>query len=132
MCSSIGSSRLKTRQTPRWSPDVEHAPVSIQYRFFHHLRQSRMRTHRVHQFCFGGLEIHRDHVALDQLGDLSSDHVRSKERARRLVEDHLHQTLILAERNRLAVSDEWKSADANVDLFLLRRLLGQPDRGNLW
>src|SRR5260370_41141166 len=58
--------------------------------------------------------------------------MRSKERDGRLVEDHLHQPLILAERDSLAVSDEWKSADANFDVFLFRRLLGQSDRGNLW
>jgi len=29
-----------------------------------------MREDRVHQLFLGGLEVHRDHIALDQLGDL--------------------------------------------------------------
>src|SRR3954452_14234722 len=79
-------------RTPQWLPDcsaetgglpctrtrhshVEHAPISVEHRFLHHLGQGRMREDRVHQLFLSGLEIHRDHVALDQLGHLGADHV---------------------------------------------------------
>ncbi len=90
-----------------------------------------MREYGVHELFFRGLEIHRDHVALDELGHFGADHVRAEKLAGLLVEDHLHQALILAERDRLAVADERKTPDADVEFLLLRRLLGQPDRGDL-
>jgi hypothetical protein len=36
------------------------------------------------------------------------------------VEDHLHEALVLAERDGLAVADEREAADADVELLLLR------------
>ena len=56
---------------------VEHAPVGVEHRLLHRLRDGRMREDGVHQLFFGGLEIHRDHIALDQLGDFRADHVRA-------------------------------------------------------
>ena len=55
--------------------DVQDAPVGVEHRFLHHLRQGRMREHRVHQLLFGRLQVHGDHIALDQLGNLGADHV---------------------------------------------------------
>src|SRR5262245_65899874 len=48
-----------------------------------------------------------------------------------LVEDHLDEALVLAQRDRLAVAYERKAADADIELVLLRRLLGEADRGDL-
>src|SRR5262245_29821997 len=48
-----------------------------------------------------------------------------------LVEDHLDETLVLAQRDRLAVAYERKAADADIELVLLRRLLGKADGGDL-
>src|SRR6516165_551406 len=90
-----------------------------------------MREHGVHQLFFRGLEIHRDHITLDQLGDLGADHMRAEELARFFVENHLDQSLILAKRDGLAVADEWKAADANVELLVLGRLFGESDRSDL-
>ena len=38
-----------------------------------------MREDRVHQFCFGGFEVHGDDEALDELGHLGSDQMRAEE-----------------------------------------------------
>ena len=90
-----------------------------------------MREDRVHQLFLGGLEVHRHHVALDQLGDFGADHVRAQELPGLLVEDHLDHALVLAERDRLAVAGERETADADVELLLLGGLLGEADRGDL-
>src|ERR1700704_5309657 len=44
---------------------VQHTPISIEHRFLHHLRQSRVREDGVHQFFFSGLQVHGHHIALD-------------------------------------------------------------------
>src|SRR5471032_110294 len=54
---------------------IQHASISIQHRFLHHLRQRWVREDRVHQLVFCRLQIHRHHIALDQLGDFGTDHV---------------------------------------------------------
>ena len=90
-----------------------------------------MREDGVHQLFFGGLQVHRHHVALDQLGDLGADHVGADERSGLLVEDHLDQALVLAERDRLAVADEREAADADLELLVLGGLLGEADRSDL-
>ena len=56
-----------------------------------------MREDGVHQLLFRGFEVHRHHVALDQLGDLGSHHMRAEQRPGLLVEDHFDQALVLAE-----------------------------------
>src|SRR5580704_3714464 len=111
--------------------NIQHPPIRIQHRFLHHLRQCRMREHGVHQLFFGGLQIHRHHVTLNELGDFGADHVGAEQLAGLLVEDHLDQALVLAERDRLAVADEGEAADADLDLLLLSRLLGEADGGDL-
>src|SRR5664280_2479669 len=90
-----------------------------------------MRKYRVHQFFFRGLEIHRHYIALDQFGYFGANHVCAEQLAGLLVKDHLHQPLIFPHCDRLAVSDERKVADADVDLLFLCRLFGEPDRSYL-
>src|SRR6266566_10078634 len=90
-----------------------------------------MRKDGVHQLLFGGFEIHRDHVTLDQLGHFGPYHVRAEEGPAVFVKDHLDQALVLAERDRLPVAHERKAADSNVELLILRSLLGETDRSNL-
>src|ERR1043166_9063669 len=111
--------------------DVQHAAVGVEHRLFHHFRQRRMREDGVHQLFFGGLQIHRHHVALDQFGHLGTDHVRADERTGLLVEDDFDQPLVLAHRDRLAVADEGKAPDPHVDLLFLGGRLGQAHRGDL-
>jgi hypothetical protein len=86
-----------------------------------------MREHGVHELFFGRFQIHRDHVALDQFGDFRADHVNAEKLSGLFVEDHFHQALILAERDCLAVADEGETADADIELLLFGRLLGEPD-----
>ena len=90
-----------------------------------------MREHGVHQFFFGGFQIHRHYVTLDQFGDFGADHMRAEQLPGLLVEDDLHQALILAQRNRLAVADEGKAADADVELLLFGRLFGKAHGSDL-
>src|SRR3954464_4353989 len=76
----------------RWRPsNIQNPSIRIEHSFLHHLRQGRMREHRVHQLFFGRLQVHRDDVALDQLGDFSTDHMGAEELTSLLVEDHLDQ-----------------------------------------
>src|SRR5947207_804217 len=82
-----------------------------------------MREDGVHKLLFRGLQIHGYDITLDQLGHLGADHVGAEERAGLLVEYHLHQALILAERDRLAVADEGKAADTDLELLFLGALL---------
>src|SRR5207253_6428552 len=82
-------------------------------------------------FFFRGLQVHGDYVALDQFGYFGADHVRAEQLPGLLVEDHLDQALILAERNRLAVADERETADADLATVLFRSRLGQTDGSNL-
>src|SRR5713226_5234474 len=57
-------------------------------------------------------------------------HVRAEEGPAVFVKDHLDQALVLAERDRLPVAHERKAADSNVELLILRSLLGETDRSN--
>src|ERR1700688_1886167 len=113
------------------SSHIQNATIRIQHRFLHHLRQRRMREHGVHELFFRGLQVHGDDVALDQLGHFHADHVRAEQLSGLFVEDHFHQALILAERDRLAIADEGKAADADVDFLVLGGLLGKTDGCNL-
>ena len=86
-----------------------------------------MREDRVHQFFFCGLEIHRDHVALDQFGNFRADHVRAQQLTCLLVKDDLNQALVFSERDRLPVAHEGKATDPHVQLLFFRCLFGQTD-----
>src|ERR1700688_1002036 len=110
------------------SSHIQNATIRIQHRFLHHLRQRRMREHGVHQLFFGGLQVHGHHVTLDQFGHFGSDHVRAEQLAGLLVEDHFYQSLVLAERNRLAVADEREAADTDLAAAFLRFGFGKTDR----
>src|SRR6476620_8118412 len=66
--------------------DIEHTPIGVEHRFLHHLRERRMREDGVHKLLLRRLKVHRNHVALDQLGDLRTHHVRADERTGFLVE----------------------------------------------
>src|SRR5437868_9492134 len=110
-CILRGSLRSHLRLTEL---HIQHAPISIQHGFLHHLRQRGMREYRVHQFFFRGLQVHGDHAALDQFGHFGADHVRAEQLPALVVEDYLDQALILAERNRLAVADEGETADEDL------------------
>src|SRR5688572_24820544 len=90
-----------------------------------------MREYGVHQLFLRRLEIHRNDVALDQLGHFGAHHVRTDERSGVLIEDHLDETLVLAERDRLAVADEREASDPDLELPLLGAGFGETDRGDL-
>ncbi len=45
--------------------NMDHPPISIEHALVHHFRERRMREHGVDQLCLGGLQIHRDHEALN-------------------------------------------------------------------
>src|SRR5690242_6675171 len=109
--------------------DVQHAAVGVEHGFLHHLRQGRMREYRVHQLFLGRLEVHGDDIALDQLGNLGADHVRAEQLPGLLVEDHLDQALVLAERDRLAVADEREAANPDLTATLLRLGLSEANGG---
>src|ERR1700682_5373932 len=113
MTKSKISTTSKTRAIGRGASNVQHAPIGIEYRLLHHLGERRMRENRVDALRFGGFKIHRHHVTLDQLGDLGADHMGAEQLPAGLVEDHLDQSLVLAERDRLAVADERKDTHPN-------------------
>src|SRR5262245_27859090 len=115
----------------RMASDIEHPSIGIEHRLFHHFGERRVRENRVDELLLGGLEIHGHDVALDQLRHLRADHVRAEQRAGLAIENHLHEALIFAQRDALAVADEGKAADADVELVGFCRLLGKSDRGNL-
>src|SRR3546814_18794316 len=81
--------------------------------------------------CLDQLSGLADSIALDHLGDLGSDHVGAEQFADLRIEHRLHETLDLAQGNRLAVADEGEVADLDRVPRLLRLLLGQPEAGDL-
>ena len=90
-----------------------------------------MREDGVHQFFLGGLEVHRDDEALDQLGDFRADQMGAQQLAGLGVEDRLRKPRILAERDRLAVGDEVEATDLDLVAGGLCLRLGQADAGDL-
>ncbi len=103
---------VRTRRDPGLAGailDVNHPPEGIQHALVHHFRQRRMREDRVHQLFLGGLELHGNDEALNQLGHLGADHVRAQQLPGLGIEDGLHQPLVLAQRDGLAVADERES-----------------------
>src|SRR5262249_3944518 len=85
----------------------------------------------MHQLFFRRLEVHRDHITLDQFGYFGADHVRADELPGFLVEDHLDEALILAERNRLPIAHKGEATDTDLAAALFRPGLGEADRGDL-
>ncbi len=90
-----------------------------------------MREHRFHQLVLGGFCLHGDGVALDELGHFGADHVRAEKFAGLGVEHDFDHALIFAERDRLAVADERKAADAHFPARGFRLRLGEADAGDL-
>src|SRR5438105_9856902 len=111
--------------------EVDCAPVSVKHGLVHRLRQSRVRKDRMDQLGLGRLQGFGDRVALDQLCHLGADHMRAQELTGFAVEDRLDHSLGLAERYRLAVSDEREMADLDLVAGIARSLFGQSDAGDL-
>src|SRR5690348_11050355 len=111
--------------------DMERPAVRRQYRLVHHLRQGRMREYRGDQLGLGGLQRLGDRITLDQLGNFRADHVSAQQLAGLGVEDRLDETLGLTQGNRLAVADERKLADLDLQPLGLGRRLGQADARHL-
>src|SRR5712671_1207863 len=121
----------ETTRLQSWKSHIHRPPVRVEHSFLHRLRDGRMRKNGVHQLFLGGFEIHRDDESLNQFGDFGADEMRAEQLAGLVVEDHLGHALILAERHRLAVADERKTTDADIELFVLRGLFGEADGGHL-
>src|ERR671924_2092578 len=85
----------------------------------------------MHQFLFRGFEVHRHHVALNELGYVCADHVGAKECSALCLEDYLDEPLILAHRYGLAVADEGEPADPDFELLLPCTFFRQSNRGDL-
>ena len=85
----------------------------------------------MHEFFFGGFEVHRDHESLNEFSDFRADHVRAEQFTRLLVEDGLYQPLVFSKRNRLAVGTELETSDANVIAGFLGPFFRQSDAGHL-
>src|SRR3712207_1091975 len=90
-----------------------------------------MREHRMHEVLLRRLKVHSNDETLNKLRHLRSDHVRAKKLASLGIEDGLHQALRLAERNRLAISDEREPPDLDGNAGFLGLVLGDADGGDL-
>ena len=78
---------------------VDHPSIRIQHALVHRLGQGRVREDRVDQLFLRRLEVHGDDETLDELRHLGTDEMGAEELAGLLVEDRLHQALVLAERD---------------------------------
>src|SRR5205085_1356559 len=81
----------------------------------------------VDQLRFGGLKVHRDYEALNKLGDLRPDHMSAQQLTGPGIENRLHQALIFAERNGLAIGEKRETPDPDLATFGLGLRLGQAD-----
>jgi hypothetical protein len=90
-----------------------------------------VREDGVHQVGFRRLQLPRDDIALDELGDFRADHVGAQQLARLRIEHGLDEAFRLAERDRLAVADEGELADLDLAALLLGARLGEADAGDL-
>src|SRR6476660_7246305 len=92
----------------RWN--VQRAPIRRQRAFAHHLRKRRVWEDGAHQVFLGGLQLHGDDEALDELGNLGADHVGADQLAGARVEDGFDETVALAQRQGFAIGAEGKPA----------------------
>ena len=63
------------------SSEMENPAIGVKHRLMHHLRERRVREHRLHELGLGRLQRPRDGEALDQLRHLRADHVGAEKRA---------------------------------------------------
>src|SRR5262245_25529638 len=110
---------------------MNDAPEGIEHAFVHGFRKRRVREDGVHQVFFGGFELHGDHETLDQFGHLGADHMRAEELAAVGSKNRLGETLVLAQRDGLAVADKGEAPDLDGAALLLGGLFGQTDAGDL-
>src|SRR5258708_5808118 len=90
-----------------------------------------MREHRLNEVFVDQLCRLPDRIALDELRDLSADHMGPKEFAGLGVEHGLHETFDFAKSNRLAVTDCGKFSDFHLIARLPGPGLSQADRRDL-
>ena len=107
--------------------DMYRAAFRGEHGFVHHLRQGWVREDRVHEVFLGQFTFARDHIALDELGHFSADHMRAEKLAGFRIEDCFDEALWLSERNRLAVADEREATDLDVVASFLRLFLRQTN-----
>src|SRR5829696_5252898 len=110
---------------------VNYAPVRVHDALVHHFGQRRVREDAMDEFLLGGLQVHGDHVALDELRHLGANHMGPEQLSRRLVEHRLNEAVGLTERDRLAVAEKGEAADLYVVALLLRSRLGEADARDL-
>src|SRR4029078_4679485 len=119
-----------SRSSPR-PLDMNRAAKGVSHRFAHHLRQCRVGEYGGYQFGLRGLERFGDAKTLDELCRLSPDQMSSEQRARLGIEDGLHQSLRLAERDSLAIG--WIKDPPDLELITAAAsgLFGQADACHL-
>src|ERR1700730_10375097 len=110
---------------------VDYAAIGVQHAFVHHFRQGGVRKHRIDEFRLGRLAIHGYDKALDQLGDFGPNHMGAEKVSGFGVKNGFYENLRLAERHRLAVADEGKAADPDLNTQLSSSFLGEADRRDL-
>src|SRR5262249_52813235 len=94
---------------------VDHAPIGVEHALMHHFREGWVRKYCIDEFGFGGLAVHGDNKALDELRHLGSNHMGPEKFARFGVENGFDEALGLPERDRLAVADKRKTSDPDVE-----------------
>src|SRR5262249_38517511 len=85
--------------------------IGIENALMHGFAQGRMREDGVDQFFLSRLEPHGDDEPLDEFGHLRADHMGAKQPAGFGIENRLHQSLIFAKSDRLAIADKGEPAD---------------------
>src|SRR5215211_159266 len=76
---------------------VNYAPVRVHDALVHHFGQRRVREDAMDEFLLGGLQVHGDHVALDELRHLGANHMGPEQLSRRLVEHCLYNATATTE-----------------------------------
>src|SRR5208337_1626121 len=90
-----------------------------------------MRENGIDQLRLGRLAIHGDDKPLDQLGDLSPDHMGAEKFSGFGVKNGFDESVRFAKRNRLAIADEGKAADSDFKTKLLCLCLGEANGRHL-
>ena len=90
-----------------------------------------MREDSLHQIFFSGFQLTPNHIALDQLCDLRTNHMRTQKLAGFGIKHGFNHSFRLAQSNRLAVANEGKAADFKLEASLFCLGLGHADAGDL-